>query len=112
MSLLKTVSGSVTFAVLWAILATVSPTTTYHLAPAIVAGVGPVLAPHRRDVAVAATLAVALVATAALSVSGVLAGETLLWTGGAALEAVVAAVAGAVVSWSVSRSPVFRPVDD
>jgi len=96
-------------AVLWAALAIWRPGTTFHLAPLLVAGVVPVGAKSLglgqnlpRLAAIGGTLA--LITTGVLSATGRLAGPSLLPSGGAALESVVGALAGAIAGWAIARS--------
>jgi len=89
---------------LWAVLASANPSTTYHLAPLLVgvavpggiALAGP--SGSKSVVAVAAAIGafLALSATAILSAADRLTGPSLLPFGGAATEAVLFAVGGAV----------------
>ncbi|MFV1961247.1 MAG: hypothetical protein ACC658_05380 [Acidimicrobiia bacterium] len=89
-------------AVLWLVLALITSTTTYHLAPPLVAATPVVVDAWERPTtghALRAVLgvALALIITGILSVSGNLDGPSLLPVGGAALESVVFAIAGGVI---------------
>ena len=99
---------SVGFALVWAVAAMARAEVTYHLAPIIVAAAGPmtgrsVSAVDRRAL-VASALGVALAVTLALSSVGALRGPSLLPVGGAALEAVVGAILGAVATLALTAS--------
>jgi hypothetical protein len=101
---------SLGLAVLWGILAFANPETTYHLAPPlIVAAVplshrstrsGPLSVPASAGATVSG-LTNALVATAILAFSNKLEGESLLPFGDAVVEAMVFALAGAVVGFAI-----------
>jgi hypothetical protein len=96
----------------WVALALRRPEVTYHLAPLIVAGSAPVTARHeaRRPrgrvplIAGTASTLLALAITVALAVTDHLEGPTLWHTRPAALEAVLAALAGGVCgTWVAMR---------
>ena len=97
---------------LWVILAIARPGVTYHLAPLIVAAL-PTVAGRFEGRAGPMTLArlavggagLAFAATLLLSSLGRLAGPSLLLFGGAALEAVIFSLLGAVAGWIMGRLP-------
>lgn len=98
-------------ALLWIAVAFIRDGATFHLAPALVAVIPPVVFAYEtegeistRDLALAtlAGLAVALAATLILSVAGQLTGPSLLPFGGAVIESVVFAAAGAAVGFVIA----------
>lgn len=105
-------------AALWLILAVISPGTTYHLAPLLVAATPPVAevtknpgesASPGRATAVGGGLA--LLVALLLWIAGALEGPSLLPLGGAVLESVVFAVAGAIGGW-LAALIITRRVDE
>jgi hypothetical protein len=86
----------IAFAALWAVLAIVTTGVTFHLAPAIVAGSGALVSRRRSALWAGAGFGLAALVTVALSAGGHLEGPSLLPVGGAALESMVVAAAGAV----------------
>lgn len=93
-------------ALVWVVAATIRPGATFHLAPVLVAGSIPMLTATTAtaDYAKAALLgiAVALLTTSALAPLDLLRGPSLLPIGGAALEAVVFAVGGAILAFTIA----------
>ncbi|GAB3394184.1 glutaredoxin family protein [Amycolatopsis echigonensis] len=96
---------SVVVAVAWFLLATAHPATTYHFAPMLVAAAWPVTRRWRTRTVLPGRVAVrtalggatvAMVITALLAVRHALAGPTLLGTGGALTETLIAVAMGAV----------------
>lgn len=95
----RSVVASMGFAGLYVVLALVSPTTTFHLGPAVVSAAGPIAAGRGQGPWPTLTgLGVAMGAVWLLHRLDLLAGPSLLPAGGALLESVVAAIAGALVS--------------
>ena len=92
-------------AVVWIIAAAIRPTATYHLAPILIAGIAPFLGSNS-----ARSVAAVLGATIAVAVSLVLAGLDLLKgpgllpSGGALVESVAFAAAGAGGGWLLSTA--------
>lgn len=90
--------ASIGFAGLYVVLALVSPTTTFHLGPAVASAAGPIAAGRGQGPWPTLTgLGVATVAVSLLHRLDLLAGPSLLPEGGAPLESVVSAIAGALV---------------
>lgn len=90
----------------WVLLAVTSPTTTYHFAPAVVAAAWPVARRMRvgqrlSAKAVSATvgggIAVALIVTLALALTGALLGPTFFGSDGAVVEVLVMIAVGALI---------------
>jgi len=101
----RAVSISLGLSVLWVVVALVRSGTTFHLAPILVAAALPVaVAYDTRDqtstqqlvLATVGGLAMALVATLILTLADEMTGPSLLPSGGAAMEAVVFSLTGAI----------------
>jgi len=96
---------------LWILVAAWRPEVTYHLAPVLIAGIAPLSltfdrehAVDRRSILLAGVLGlgISLLTTALLAGLGWLAGPSLLPTGGAAAEAVVFSIFGALIGTAVA----------
>lgn len=106
----RAASISIGLAVLWIVVAFVRSGLTFHLAPILVAGAFPVVYAFDSDdpisardlvPATVAGLAISLLATLILAVAGEMTGPSLLPFGGAATEAVVFSLAGAIGGFGI-----------
>ncbi len=94
---LQRLIAPVGFAMLWAVLGLAAQDVTFHLAPLIVAAAAPVPSRHRRLAWAAVGLALAVGVAMLLAVAGAMTGPSLVPFGGALLESMMLAVAGAGV---------------
>lgn len=106
----RAASISIGLAVLWIFVAFVRSGLTFHLAPILVAGTFPVIYAFDAEEPISARglvpptvagLAIALVTTLILAVAGEMTGPSLLPFGGAATEAVVFSLAGAIGGFGI-----------
>jgi hypothetical protein len=106
----RAASISIGLAVLWIVVAFLRSGSTFHLAPILVAAAFPIMYafdPEDRISArdllppTVAGLAIALVTTLILAVAGEMTGPSLLPFGGAATEAVVFSLAGAIGGFGI-----------
>jgi hypothetical protein len=106
----RAASISLGLALLWIVVAFLRSGSTFHLAPILVAAAFPVMYafdPEDRISArdllppTVAGLAIALVTTLILAVAGEMTGPSLLPFGGAATEAVVFSLAGAIGGFGI-----------
>lgn len=100
----RSLTGAVSFAVLWAVVAAIRPTTTFHLAPLIVAVWPGVAARHLERGAWLALAGgiIAVAATGVLSFADLLEGPSLLPWGDATAESLLAAAAGTILGLGIS----------
>jgi hypothetical protein len=106
----RAASISIGLAVLWIFVAFVRSGLTFHLAPILVAATFPVVYAFDSDDPISARdlvpptvagLAISLLATLILAVAGEMTGPSLLPFGGAATEAVVFSLAGAIGGFGI-----------
>ena len=98
-ALSRSVASAVAFGSLFVVLAMMSPTTTFHLGPVVVSASGAVAAgPGHGPWPALSSFGIALLAVGFLHRLDFLMGPSLLPVGGAVLESLLGATAGALLS--------------